>query len=86
MVILRNEYGEVVGCQKTPPPNEAETVALREAILWLNRLHVTKVIIEMDAKQVCEAVLSPVHHRSEFGTLINDSKLYSQITFSLLDM
>ena len=51
------------------PPNEAETIALREAILWLNRLHVTEVIIEMDAKQVYEAVLSPVHGRYEFGYL-----------------
>ena len=56
-MVLRNEYGEVVGCQSKHvrgrlPPKEAETVALREAILWMNRLHVTEVIIEMNAKQV----------------------------------
>ena len=32
------------------------------------------VIIEMDMKQVYKVVLSPVHDRSEFGTLINDYK------------
>ena len=73
-MVLRNEYGDVVACQSKYvrgilPPNEAEGIALREAILWLNRLHVTEVIIEMDAKQVYEAVLSLVHGRYEFGYL-----------------
>ena len=78
-----------MGCQSKHvrgrlPPNEAEIVALREAILWLNRLHVIEVIIEMDAKQVYEAVLSPLHDRSEFNTLINDCKvLLSSHLFTL---
>ena len=55
-----------------------------EAILWQNRLHVIEVIIEMNAKQVYEAVLSPVHDRSQFGTLINDCKaLFSSHLFTL---
>ena len=55
-MVLRNEYGEVVACQS-------------KYVTEVNRLHVTEVIIEMDAKQMYEGVLSLVHGRYEFGYL-----------------
>jgi ribonuclease HI len=54
-----------------PPPSEAEAMGLKDAILWLGQLGLSKVQIELDCKLVVESILDRTNSQSEFGTIIN---------------
>ncbi|RVW31876.1 Transposon TX1 uncharacterized 149 kDa protein [Vitis vinifera] len=62
-VILRNEFGSVVGCYSkvvngVSSPKKAEALGLREAARWLLELRVSNVIVELDAKGVYDSFYS----------------------------
>ena len=88
-VILRNEFGSVVGCYSkvvngVSSPKEAEALGLREAARWLLELRVSNVIVELDAKGVYDVFYSKALDRSEFGMLIQDCRsLFLDQSFTL---
>jgi len=54
-----------------PPPSEAEAMGLREAILWLGQLGLSKVQIELDGKLVVDNILNRTNNQSDFGNIIH---------------
>ncbi|XVF71764.1 hypothetical protein PTKIN_Ptkin12aG0065200 [Pterospermum kingtungense] len=74
-MVLRDHTGSFLTCRLIPCQNaltvlEAKLLGLYEAILWLRRLHVLKVIIELDAKRVVDSLCSRHIDVTEFGSLI----------------
>ncbi|KAL8470914.1 hypothetical protein ACS0TY_033480 [Phlomoides rotata] len=55
-------------------PEEGEAIGLHEALSWIKDLGVTKVVIEMDAKNVVDAINGSVEYNSVFGDIIRGCK------------
>jgi len=51
-------------------PQEAEAVGLRDAISWIRRLGLSKVLIELDCKLVVDNIFYRKSNQSEFGSII----------------
>ena len=73
---IRDSHGNFIKASKkwhdgVPPPSQAEAMGLRDAILWLGQLGLSKVQIELDSKLVVESILDRTNSQSEFGTIIN---------------
>ncbi|XP_024636060.1 uncharacterized protein [Medicago truncatula] len=66
------------GC---PPPQEAEAVGLRDAILWLGQLELSNVQLELDCKLVVDSIYDKNNNQAEFGSIIDDCRsLLQQFT------
>ncbi|XVF50914.1 hypothetical protein PTKIN_Ptkin04bG0141900 [Pterospermum kingtungense] len=53
---------------------EAEALGLYFALSWVQSLNLKKVIFEMDAKLIVNALVSCMNDVMEFGSLIHDYK------------
>ena len=75
--VIRKDRGEIIQAMSNLiasclEPAEAEALALREALSWIHRLKLSKVIIEMDCKGVVDAFHFLRLDVSEFGCLLKD--------------
>jgi len=83
---IRDHHGRFVKADTTwyegcPPPQEAEAVGLRDAILWLGRLELLNVQIELNCKLVVDSICDKNNNQGEFGSIIDDCKsLLQQFT------
>jgi hypothetical protein len=59
----------------SPPPMEAEAYALKEAIIWLGELGLSRVDIELDCLPVVQAINDKSSNQTEFGIIIEDCKI-----------
>ena len=55
-------------------PHMAETMGFREVLSWIKRSHLSKVVVEMDAQVVFNALHSSQFAFSPFAMLIEDCK------------
>lgn len=77
---LHNEWGEYIysrtyvmpGVYK---PEKGEAIGLHEALSWIKELGLERVIIEMDAKMVVDAMNHLIGTNSTFETIIDGCKL-----------
>jgi len=72
---IRNHYGHFIKAltkwyDGVPPPSEAEALGLRDAILWLGQLELSRVQIELDCKLVVDSIVDRTNNQSEFGNII----------------
>ncbi|KAL8515507.1 hypothetical protein ACS0TY_014262 [Phlomoides rotata] len=60
-------------------PEEGEAIGLHEALSWIKDLRVSRVVVEMDAKNVVDAVNGNEEFNSVFGDIVEGCKglLYS---------
>ncbi|KAK2399385.1 hypothetical protein QL285_049205 [Trifolium repens] len=54
---------------------EAEAYALKEAIIWLGELGLSRVDIELDCLPVVQAINDKSSNQTEFGIIIEDCKI-----------
>lgn len=54
----------------SPPPQEAETMGLRNAIIWLGHLGLSNVHFELDCKLVVDNIMDRTNNQAEFGKII----------------
>ena len=54
----------------SPPPQEAEAIGLGDAISWLGRLGLSRLLIELDCKLVFDNILDRNTNQAEFGSYI----------------
>jgi ribonuclease HI len=59
----------------TPPPLEAEAYALKEALIWLEELGISRVVIELDCMLVVNAINEKLRDSTEFGAIIKQCRL-----------
>jgi hypothetical protein len=57
-------------CDYIPSPLEAETLGLKEVMLWLVELGLSKVQIELDCKLVVDCIVDRSKNQSEFGNIM----------------
>ncbi|KAL8513625.1 hypothetical protein ACS0TY_012926 [Phlomoides rotata] len=90
-MVLRNEFGEVCVCRCSLVEglyavDVGEAFGVLEALSWIKRLDVGRVVIEMDSKLVFDALTNPARDRSVFGDVIESCKILSNpmgfITFN----
>jgi hypothetical protein len=62
----------------SPPPQEAEAIGLRDAISWLGRLDLSRVLIELDCKLVINSIFDRNTNQAEFGSIISDCQVLLQ--------
>jgi len=72
---IRNSHGHFIKAQSKwyeglPTPLEAEALGLRDAILWLGDLGLSKVHIELDRKLVVDNIVDSSKNESEFGNIM----------------
>jgi len=73
---IRDSHGNIIKASTkwydgVPSPSEAEAMGLREAILWLGQLGLSKVRIELDRKLVVDSIFDRTNNQSEFGNIIH---------------
>ena len=77
--------GELV--QQQFRPNKAEAMGLWEALAWIKQSHLVKVVVEMDAQGVFNALQDPYLVNSPFAMLIANCQVLTkdieEIEFSL---
>jgi len=61
-----------------PPPQEAEAIGFCDAISWLGRLGLSKVLIELDCKLVVDSIVDRNTKQAEFGSIISDCQALLQ--------
>jgi len=76
---IRNHRGMFVKAatiwyEGKPLPREAEAVGLRDAIPWLGRLGLSKVLIELDCKLVIDSIFYRNSNQAEFGSIISECR------------
>jgi len=54
-----------------PSPLEAETLGLKEAMLWLVELGLSNVKIELDCKLVVDCIVDRFKNQSKFGNIMS---------------
>jgi len=80
---IRNSHGHFIKAQSksyegVPSPPEAEVLGLRDAILWLDNLGLSKVHIELDCKLVVDNIVDSSKNESEFGNIITICRIMLQ--------
>ncbi|KAL8472197.1 hypothetical protein ACS0TY_029424 [Phlomoides rotata] len=55
-------------------PEVGETIELHEALSWIKELGLARVIVEMDAKNVVDAINGDEENNSIFGDIITGCK------------
>ena len=81
--VIRDEYGSFVAAKSETrigplEPNLAEGMCCKEAFSWVKSLGYTKVIIELDAQQLIQALNNSVSDHSYYGVLVDDCKILSK--------
>ena len=59
-------------------PDLAEGMCCKEALSWVKNLGFIKVVIELDAQQLIQALHNSDRDYSYFGALVNDCKILSK--------
>ncbi|XVF48964.1 hypothetical protein PTKIN_Ptkin03bG0230400 [Pterospermum kingtungense] len=75
-MVLRDSDGAFLACQtqlvaRLPRSREGEAMGLAEALSWLYELGLQNVVVEVNAKEVADAVYSIKSDLSEFGSIIS---------------
>ncbi|CAN1778224.1 hypothetical protein LINPERHAP1_LOCUS14332 [Linum perenne] len=78
-MLIRNASGEVIAFRTTtkrgrPEPRLVETLAVYEALNWLEGLNIHNVCIETDSQVVCTALEEEPTDITEFGDIIRRCK------------
>ncbi|KAJ1389017.1 Ribonuclease H-like superfamily [Sesbania bispinosa] len=73
---LRDDKGQYIKSKVlyhhgSPPPREAEALGLLDALSWLGELGMLEVDIELDCKEVVDALHGEAGSLNEFGDILN---------------
>ncbi|KAJ1416901.1 Ribonuclease H-like superfamily [Sesbania bispinosa] len=86
---LRDDKGQYIKSKVlyhhgSPPPREAEALGLLDALSWLGELGMLEVDIELDCKEVVDALHGEAGSLNEFGDILNTVTSASSICFEAL--
>jgi hypothetical protein len=82
---IRNNRGQFIKAKTmwfegTPPTMEAEVIELKEAIIWLDEMDLSRMCIELDCKLVVDDIIdkSDNLNRIEYGSIM---KVYRSLLY-----
>jgi ribonuclease HI len=77
-MVLRREDGRVVGaatrvCKGSEDVDFAEAMGFSEAVQWIQKLQIGRVIIGMDAAHIVTAARDSIFPRTQWGMIVRDA-------------
>ncbi|XP_019172068.1 PREDICTED: uncharacterized protein LOC109167502 [Ipomoea nil] len=86
--ILRDHTGALVAARRLPwfslhKPNEAEAIAVREALKWIRGTNIDNVLLETDCLQVVNSISVSHAFNSSFDLLVNDVRSIAAVFSNL---